>query len=1142
MSNSIDPTLRNLNDCGCCAGVTAETPAEVINRPGLGAIAYRVGTHAQFKESMLARLSGSDLPAFRGLKTRDDDDFSMALLDAWATVADVLTFYQERIANEAYLRTATERLSLLHLARLIGYELRPGVAANVDLAFTVEEAKAPGVPNAVMIDAGTKVQSIPGPGEQPQTFETIEKIEARAEWNALRPQLSEPVMPGFGSTHVYLRGTATNLKTGDALLFVGAEREHDPGSERWDFRLLTTVALDANADRTRVEWAKPLGEMSPHKMLPPAHPKVFVLRQRAAVFGYNAMDWRMITDTLKASYLGLDNPSQLTADDKKEWPDYRIFSPVYPERRGEQIVETVLIQPTVRSVSETVIAAVHEAATKLGHKAAGAAARAALSAAKVADDAAQTASKAADAMSEVAIAAASGLAELGKNAMDNLSGGLSGGLDIVNDAVSGIFDAADPSTIPDDARYEITNALTRVLRKAKDALDASQLNIANVAGTAAQAATGPIAELATLSADALNFVKFAEDTVTEAYATVAATGVAVTSIAIIKAIADDPDTTVDELTIAIRRAAREAPDLAKAGSVAAATAYPELLALPGLTQAAINGGEKIQSALNNALIEALIPKPQTLPLRTPFLVKTADTIDLDRAYPSVLSGGWLVLSLPNYQELYRIDRAVEASRAEFSLTGKTTCVTLNGENLNVFATEVRATTVFAQIEELLPIAEDPIITPVTGPSVTLAQIPEGLKKGHLLVAMGRDLATGQQVREVVAVADISGTTITLTPSLANNYARDSFSFNANVACATHGETKQEVLGSGDASQTYQQFTLKQSPLTYLAADGPSGADSTLQVRVNDLLWQEVPTFYGHGPHERIFVTRTGDDGKTTVEFGDGKTGARLPTGRENVTARYRKGIGTAGNLKAEQLSLLMARPLGVKGVINPEAAAGAADQESLSDARSNAPLTVLTLDRIVSLQDYEDFARAFPGVAKALATWTWTGKVRGVFVTVAGPEGAAIPDRSPMLNKLVAAMKDAGDPHVQLRVQTYRESFFKLGAAMKIDPDYEPQKVLAAVEQALRSNFSFDARAFGQAVTASDVMAVIQDVAGVIAVEVTKFYKAGDPTSLVKNELLLAAVPQAGAGGVPDSQDNPILAAELLTLSAGPLDELGTMT
>ena len=135
----MDRTLRNLNDCGCCEGISVETPVPVYNRPGLTALAYRVGTHTQFKQTLLARLSGSGQPALRGLNTREDDDFSIALLDAWATVADVLTFYQERIANEAYLRTATERFSLLELARLIGYELRPGVAASVYLAFTLED-------------------------------------------------------------------------------------------------------------------------------------------------------------------------------------------------------------------------------------------------------------------------------------------------------------------------------------------------------------------------------------------------------------------------------------------------------------------------------------------------------------------------------------------------------------------------------------------------------------------------------------------------------------------------------------------------------------------------------------------------------------------------------------------------------------------------------------------------------------------------------------------------------------------------------------------------------------------------------------------------------------------------------------------
>ncbi|MCX6923048.1 MAG: putative baseplate assembly protein, partial [Verrucomicrobia bacterium] len=117
---------------------------------------------------------------------------------------------------------------------------------------------------------------------------------------------------------------------------------------------------------------------------------------------------------------------------------------------------------------------------------------------------------------------------------------------------------------------------------------------------------------------------------------------------------------------------------------------------------------------------------------------------------------------------------------------------------------------------------------------------------------------------------------------------------------------------------------------------------------------------------------------------------------------------------------------------------------------------------------------------------------------------------------------------------------FKLGEAVKINPDYESPKVLTAVEQSLRSIFSFNARAFGQAVTSSEVMAVIQAVAGVIAVDITKLYRAGDLATT--NDLLLAAVPQAGAGALPGPADDIISPAELLILSAGPLDELGIMT
>ena len=188
-----------LNTCGCCAGLDAETPVRIDNPPGQAAIAYRVGVHARFKESLLARLSSAELPALAALSTREDGDFTIALCDALATTLDVLAFYQERIANENFLHTAIERRSILELARLIGYELAPGVAASTYLAFTLQEV--PGSPalaaGPVEIPIGTRVQSVPGPGEQPQSFEAVESVEARAEWNAIPVR---PRSPGIRSS------------------------------------------------------------------------------------------------------------------------------------------------------------------------------------------------------------------------------------------------------------------------------------------------------------------------------------------------------------------------------------------------------------------------------------------------------------------------------------------------------------------------------------------------------------------------------------------------------------------------------------------------------------------------------------------------------------------------------------------------------------------------------------------------------------------------------------------------------------------------------------------------------------------------------------------------------------------------------
>ncbi|MGN6758349.1 MAG: putative baseplate assembly protein, partial [Thermomicrobiales bacterium] len=235
--------------CGCCAGGTLLTPLSLVNRPGLPALAYRVGTHGSFLATMLARLASGDFPALAGLTARTGDDPAIALLDAWATVADVLTFYQERIANEGYLRTATERRSILELARLVGYTLRPGVAASTYLAYTLD--KDPQPETTVTIPQGSRAQSVPAGGELPQTFETSDDLAARYAWNNLQPRLTRPTRltqadAGALAT-LYFTGITTGLRPNDPLLLV-----FGPGVGEQVLLQVKTVTPEPMQNRTAV--------------------------------------------------------------------------------------------------------------------------------------------------------------------------------------------------------------------------------------------------------------------------------------------------------------------------------------------------------------------------------------------------------------------------------------------------------------------------------------------------------------------------------------------------------------------------------------------------------------------------------------------------------------------------------------------------------------------------------------------------------------------------------------------------------------------------------------------------------------------------------------------------------------------------
>ena len=881
---------EDAGECPCAEGSGLRTPVKIGNPPGLSAIAYRAGTHALFKKSMLARLSSSQLPALAGLRTREDDDFSIALLDAWATAADVLTFYQERIANESYLRTATERLSLSEMTRLIGYQLRPGVAASACLAFTLEKAprREAGAPagtggyepswQEITLEAGVKVQSVPGPLETAQVFETVEEITARTEWNAMQPRQTRPQTLSAKMESLILKGATTNLRAGDALLIV-------PSAGHQELRQVIRVRPDTEADTTCIDLA-----------IAPSAPSYSEATFTKAVLSGGR--YELLGSVVRRELLG------------KSWDQRELMSFVATQQWSTAALDSLIARLTAKSSSdsETGVFALRQRAAIFGHN------------------------------------------------------------------------APMLSSLPDEM----------------------------------QAVYAPDWENRTLSEEA--------------------------------------------------------------GS--------------------------------------------------------GPYIYLDNVYPAIVPGSWLALRRPSGARVYQVEENLEISLSRFAMTAKVTRLKLDSsQGLGEF--KLRETTVLAQSERL-DLAEVPISEAIEGESVTLDGFYKYLEPGRLVILTGeldgQSGVTQSEVRTLEEVTLEGGfTKLKFNRGLEGRYDRSTVTINGNVARATHGETVEEVLGSGDPSRPYQRFKLKQQPLTYVSAANAAGAETTLEIRVNDLLWREVPALYGCGPRDRVYVVRTGDEGETTVQFGDGITGARPPAGQNNLRAVYRKGIGLTGVVKAGQLTQLMTRPLGVKEVANPLAASGGGDPESLDDARRNAPLAVRTLDRAVSLRDYDDFAASFAGIAKALAASIWDGRRRSVLVTVAGPEGAAVTEDSELYGNLVAALEELGDPNVAFRVKSYRKALFRITAKLTVEPEHLPDKVLAAVQDELEDRFAFEARDFGQPVTLSEVVAVIQGVEGVAAVNLKELYRSGEAAGL--NSEVPAQMPALRA-------DGEVEAAELLTLDAASLENV----
>lgn len=975
-----------LSGCHCCEGQQPR-PA-IYNDPGLPALTWRIDTQPGFNQRMLARLplwrdpaAASSAPRpLAALTTHEPSDATLALVDAAACAADVLSFYQERIANEGFLRTATERRSVLELARAVGYELRPGVAAGVHLVFTVEDA--PGAPGLCTVAAGSPIQSVPPQGKLPQVFETSDELLARAEWNALRPRLTRPadmalldasgnprrlvlllpqgsvpastsgLHPSLASgdlyrldpglavdasvdalevARVYLGPDANRIQAGELLLFVGK----NGANLRQLVLRATAVVEEKSLQRVRIEL-----EPLPDPVKPAAPPQLqWYLPVGLLSFGKYAQ--------AQVENVSFTRGNIATAFGGKAWQESELQAMVALQGwSGRQLVQaiTASLQPSATPVAPE--AGAFSFGTRLGF--------------------------------------------FGNNAPK--WGSLPAG-NLHSDPYAVGWDQGDGATTT----------------PANPGLTATRSIWVNSQGT-------------------------------------------------------------DNLK---------------------STQYPPC----------------------NALLE--------------------------RPVPGLPSGSWMVFDSPSVAATtYALFDARETARADFGLSGRAMALRLadgSGQPLTSAPSEdfkFRDATAHVASRRQ-PLVELPIDAPVAAGTrrIELTTMVLGLARGKPLAFVGaRSDIPGVDAAEIAVLDDVvhanGRSTLVLQGKggLQYSYVREGLRIHANVVAATHGESVQEVLGNGDASRPFQQFTLRRPPTTYLSAAHASGAQSTLALRVNGLLWSERPSLYGAGPDAHVFATRIDNEARMTLLFGDGRQGARLPTGQINLRASYRTGLGADGEVAAGSLTMPRAMPLGLRGVSNPLAAAGAQDPEKLEDARRNATLTLLAFERVVSLSDYQDYARAFPGIAKARADQISVAGSPRVLVSVLGATGGA--PGPEVLDNLRQAIADQSDPSQQFTLQAAALRYFRCAAGLVIDPQYEAAAVLADGQARLLQAYGFEARDLAQPVTAAALLALLQQVPGVLALDLTLLQPYGQATGGAAVQEVLPAF-----GARWDDASATMLPAELLLIN-----------
>ena len=293
----------------------------------------------------------------------------------------------------------------------------------------------------------------------------------------------------------------------------------------------------------------------------------------------------------------------------------------------------------------------------------------------------------------------------------------------------------------------------------------------------------------------------------------------------------------------------------------------------------------------------------------------------------------------------------------------------------------------------------------------------------------------------------------------------------------HGSSvESDTLGSSNGT-AYQDFTLSYAPVI---------VDSIhIYVRNEHSIeeWERVDNFIDSDTTSKQFMVEVNESDYVKIMFGSGISGMIPPVYENGIFASYRIGGGIEGNVPLESITEMYSRPAVIIDTMNVEQISVGKDKETIEEAKIHAPLSLRTLWRAVSLDDYENllYQEFLTEIIKCKAVAEDDRFTISMYVLTNSEKGDLPEDLKTKYLEFLDERKEIGYS-IQMYPPLYSD--IQITANISTSKAYRNDEIKSITTEFIQSLFKIGNYDFGEPVLKSQIIKQVMTLPGVFDIDI----------------------------------------------------------